>query len=349
MSQLRIAITGMNARPDNPGPGLAVAHSLRDAPEFEGRLIGLGYDALDPGFYLPQYCDVSYLLPYPSAGEEALLARLQQIHAADPFDLLIPCLDAELPSMIRLQPVLEQMGIKLFIPSGEQLQLRNKDRLHEVAKLAGIDCPEIQSVTQAGFFYRCQEEGWSYPLVVKGLFYDAKIAHSADEAAEAFHSIAAQWGLPVLVQRFVKGEEVNLTGLGDGKGNLLGSVMMRKKGVTDKGKAWAGIAIHDQTLLAAAEKLVKNLDWRGPLEVEVMRDDEGRYHLIEINPRFPAWVYFSAGLGRNLPYALVRLALGEELEEFAPPKPGMLYIRYADECVVPLAEYESVVMNGCRI
>ncbi len=32
-----IAVTGMNARPDNPGPGVAVAHCLRDADGFDGR------------------------------------------------------------------------------------------------------------------------------------------------------------------------------------------------------------------------------------------------------------------------------------------------------------------------
>ena len=45
-----IAITGMNAT-DNPAPGVAVARSLRQAPGFDGKLLGLGYDALDPGFH----------------------------------------------------------------------------------------------------------------------------------------------------------------------------------------------------------------------------------------------------------------------------------------------------------
>ena len=49
-------------------------------------------------------------------------------------------------------------------------------------------------------------------------------------------------------------------------------------------------------------------DWRGPLEVEVMRDHHGDYQLIEINPRFPAWIYLSAGVGRNLPLMLLQLS-----------------------------------------
>jgi len=227
-----VAITGMNAKPDNPGPGLAVARCLRESPDFQGRIIGFGYDALDPGLYLDEYCDAAYLLPYPSAGETALLNQLSLIQEKENIDILIPCLDAELPGMVRLLPALEELGFKTFLPSSEQIQLRNKDRLPELAELAGIHCPEIKAITHAGFFYKCQDEGWSYPLVVKGVFYGATIVHSAEEAAEAFRKIAAEWGYPVLVQALVKGEEYNLTAVGDGEGNLLGPVMMKKMAVT---------------------------------------------------------------------------------------------------------------------
>ena len=343
-----VAITGMNAKPDNPGPGLAVARCLRESPDFKGRIIGLGYDALDPGLYLDEYCDASYLLPYPSAGDDALLDQLRMIQQREQIDILLPCLDAELPGMVRLLPALKEMGFKTFLPTAEQLRLRNKDRLPELAEMAGIYCPEIKSITHAGFFYKCQEEGWSYPLVVKGLFYGAYIVHSADEAADAFRKIAAEWGFPVLVQALVKGEEYNLTAVGDGEGNLLGPVMMKKMAVTDKGKAWSGISVDDQVLLDASAALAKAIRWRGPLEVEVMRDHQGHYQLIEINPRFPAWIYLSVGVGRNLPLTLLQLATGQKPTSFSETKAGVLFIRYAVENIVPIAEFESVVMQGGR-
>lgn len=343
---LTVAITGMNARADNPGPGVAVARCLRDAPEFTGRIIGLGYDALDPGLYLREYCDAAYLLPYPSAGDEAFMTSLRAIHAAQKIDIILPCLDAELPGMVRLTPQFDDMGIRYFLPTPEQLRLRNKDRLPELARHAGIHCPEIKTVTHSGFFYQCQAEGWSYPMVVKGLFYGAHIVHSADQAADAFREIAAQWGYPVLVQRLVEGEEYNLTAVCDGSGEMLGEVMMKKMAVTDKGKAWSGVSIFDQTLYDASAALIKAINWRGPLEVEVMRDHHGDYQLIEINPRFPAWIYLSAGVGRNLPLILLQLILGQEIVEVPPARPGVLFIRHAIENIVPQSEFEAVIMNG---
>lgn len=341
-----VAITGMNAIPDNPGPGLAVARCLRESPNFNGRIIGLGYDGLDPGLYLKEYCDAGYILPYPSAGDESLIEALRNIQEKENIDVLMPCLDAELPNMIRLRPIIEDMGYKVFLPTQEQLRLRNKDRLEELAEHAGIDCPETKTVTSSGFFHDCEDKGWKYPFVVKGLFYDAQVVYNEFQAIAAFKHIAAEWGFPVLIQKYVKGEEYNLTAVGDGQGNLLGPVMIKKMAVTDKGKAWSGITIDDSTLLNASTALAKAIEWRGPLEVEVVRDKHGRYQLIEINPRFPAWIYISAGVGRNLPLTLLELTLGRTPIAFAETRPGILFIRYALETITTINDFESVVMQG---
>ncbi len=341
-----VAVTGMNARPDNPGPGLAVARCLKESRHLDARVLGLSYDALDPGLYLPQWSDESHLLPYPSAGEETFMARLAGLHEASGFDVLLPCLDAELPTLSRLVPWLDKLGVATLLPTAEQIRLRAKDRLNELAAEAKIDCPETKSLFREDFLANAAAEGFDYPLVVKGLFYDAKIAHTQDEATVAFRRIAGEWGLPVLVQKFAAGEEINLTGIGDGEGRLLGPVMMKKRALTDKGKAWAGISIHDEALLAAARRLVAATRWRGPLEVEVMRSADGRLSLIEINPRFPAWVYLSVGVGQNLPEMLVRLALGEKVAEPSPAPAGILFIRYAQEVIVPLSDFEAIVTTG---
>ncbi|WP_455206654.1 ATP-grasp domain-containing protein [Kaarinaea lacus] len=341
-----VAITGMNAKPDNPGPGLAVARCLREAPAFKGRIIGLGYDALDPGLYLNDYCDAGYLLPYPSSGDELFIDTLRKIQDIEKFEVLIPCLDAELPGMIRLQPLLNDLGIKLFLPTQEQLRFRNKDRLTELAKHAGLECPETKSITNSGFFHDCQDKGWAFPFVVKGLFYDAAVVYNTQHAIDVFRRIAAEWGFPVLIQKLIKGEEYNLTAVGDGKGAMLGAVMMKKMAITDKGKAWSGVSIDDKTLFNASANLIKAINWRGPLEVEVIRDRNGHYQLLEINPRFPAWIYLSVGVGRNLPLALLQLALDQQPAAFPETKSGVMFIRYAQEQIVSIRDFEEVIMNG---
>ena len=343
---LTVAVTGMNALPDNPGPGLAVARCLREAYGDGIRIVGLGYDALDPGLYLGQYCDSVYLLSYPLNGADLLLERLTDIQAVEKIDVLIPCLDAELPLMVGLAEKLAEIGLKTFMPDAEQFERRSKARLPELAEAAGITYPEVKTLANPLFFRTCDQVGWTYPLVVKGVFYDAKVVANPEQAVAAFHSIAQEWGLPVLVQRFVAGEEYNLAGIGDGRGNLLGEVMMKKRAVTTKGKAWAGVATADEILAEVARKLVAELQWKGPLEVEVMRDPKGVYQLIEINPRFPAWIYLSHGVGRNLPALLLELAMGRPAPAMAAPRPGTMFIRHALETIVPMSLFETLMMQG---
>ncbi len=353
-SRWTVADTGINARPENPGPGCAVARCLCEAGGFRGRVVGLGYETLDAGLYHREDLDGGYLLPYPAAGSEALMERLDEVLDRDRIDAIIPGLDAELPNFIALQATLARRGVRMLLPGRAELRRRDKDRLPALCARAGVATPRVRQVSDARFFGRCtraDEGGWAYPLVVKGVFYDAFVVHDADEAARRFAQIARDWGYPVLVQSHVAGEEVNLTALGDGSGALIGPVMMRKQAVTDKGKAWAGVAIDDRDLLAAGERLMQALAWKGPLELEMLRDAEGTLHLIEINPRFPAWIYLSHGVGRNLPAALLALMHGVAAADLplAAPRPGVSFIRHARELIVGMDDIVSVSLHGATL
>ena len=344
---LTVAITGMNARADNPGPGVAVARCLKESGR-PVRLVGFAYDTLDPGLYLDDLFAATYLLPYPSAGEAAFLERLAGVHAESPIDVFIPCLDAEMPACISLSEKLSAMGIRTFLPTAEQFAMRAKDRLAAAAEAAKVEMPETQTVSSPGFFRSCTKEGWTYPLVVKGCFYDAVIVYDAQQAIAAYHRIAAQWGHPVLAQKYFTGEEYNLCTIGDGTGRMLGTVTMKKRALTDKGKAWAGVCIADPAIESLAARLIETLKWRGPCEIEGIRSRTGEFRLLEINPRFPAWVYFTHGVGRNLPAALLDLIGGRPPPTFEPPRVGTMFIRYAQEVIVPISAFEHVVTGGGR-
>jgi len=139
-----VAVTGINAHAENPGPGMAVARCLVEHPEFRGRVIGLAYDALDAGLYARQYFSSSYLIPYPSSGDEVLLERLASIHEQESIDVIIPCLDSELPNWIRLRGDLTNLAVKMLIPSRDQFTMRAKDHLFELCQKASI--PDRKSV-----------------------------------------------------------------------------------------------------------------------------------------------------------------------------------------------------------
>jgi carbamoyl-phosphate synthase large subunit len=150
----------------------------------------------------------------------------------------------------------------------------------------------------------------------------------------------------VIIQQYTQGTEVNLTGIGDGSGNLLGGVPMRKTYITDKGKAWAGITLEDNKLVNIAAHFVKQTKWRGGFELEMIRTDNNEYQLIEINPRFPAWVYLAVGVGQNHPETLVKLALGKDTKAFETYETGKMFVRYSYDQIVDLASFEAITTQG---
>lgn len=343
-----VAVTGLNAI-DSPGPGLAVIRSLKDATSFEVRIIGLSYEALEPVIYLRQFVDKVYQIPFPTAGQEVFFERLKYINEQENIHVLFPNFDAELYNIIRLENKLDQeLNIKMIIPSLEQFEARHKVSLYEYGVKYDLEVPKAQTIFNSNEIYSSAEK-MGYPLVVKGKFYDAKVAYNIEQAIQYFNKISSQWGLPIILQEFVHGTEVNVCGIGDGKGNLLGAVPMRKLYITDKGKAWAGVSLDDEELIKITKKMIKNTKWRGPFELEfikVTEEDDDTYHLLEINPRFPAWCYLTTGCGQNQVETLVNLSMNQPYKIHTEYEIGKMFIRYSYDQIVDLKEFETISTLG---
>jgi carbamoyl-phosphate synthase large subunit len=341
---LVIAVTGLNAI-DSPGPGVAVIRARRDGRDTPVRIIGLSYEALEPGIYMDSICDKVYQIPYPAAGSESLFNRINYIHEKETIDVLIPNFDAELFNFIKIAPRLASLGIRSMLPTFEMLDARDKLNLYKFGEKHGLLVPKDKVIYKVEELQR-MEDDFDYPLVVKGKFYDAVIAHTLDQAQKAFYKLSAKWGLPIIVQQFIKGTEVNVAALGDGDGNAISIIPMRKMYITDKGKAWAGITIEDDELLALATKFIQATKWCGGFELEVMKTEKGELYIMEINPRFPAWIYLSVGAGQNQPASLVKMAMGEKVEPFKDYDVGKLFIRYAWDLITDISGFQQISAFG---
>jgi carbamoyl-phosphate synthase large subunit len=161
-----------------------------------------------------------------------------------------------------------------------------------------------------------------------------------------YNKITAKWGVPVIIQEFIKGTEVNVVALGDGEGGTIGAVPMRKQYITDKGKAWSGITLDDPKLLDLTRRIIKAMKWRGGMELEIVKSHKNEYFIIEINPRIPAWVYLAVGAGQNIPEALVKLALGMEVNPMKEYEVGKMFVRYSYDLITNVKEFEKLSTLG---
>ena len=341
--QITIAVTGLN-NTDNPGPGVPFIRGVKESNTFNVRVIGLVYENLEPGIYMDGLCDRIFQIPYPSTGSDDLIERIERIHQQEKIDVIIPNFDAELFSFMKNEKRLKEIGINTFLPTLKQFQEREKDKLPEYGKKYGVKVPQsinLGSLNQVEDI----EEKMKYPVMIKGQFYDAYVANNEEQAKQAFQKLAAKWGFPVIAQEFIKGTEVNVIALGDGKGNTVAAVPMRKQYITDKGKAWGGITLADDKMINITHSIIEKTKWKGGMELELIKTNEGEYFLIEINPRIPAWVYLAVGAGQNIPEALIKLALGIEVQPMTEYKIGKMFVRYSYDMIVDLEKFAAISIN----
>lgn len=343
----RIAVTGLNAT-DDPNPGVAVIRSLRAAPEWQDslRIIGLAYDAMDTGIYSEGLLDEVYMLPYAYQGEGALLHRLREIRQKTKIDVLIPTLDGELLNVIRSESVLNNMGIHVLLPSESSFKMHYKNALADFCNSNGIPAPRTQVI----YDYKQLEaagRALGYPFVIKGILHEAHTAHSLLQAEAYFDLIKNRWGIPLIAQQYLSGEGRGVAALCDRKSKVIGAVAMRKLVVTEAGKGWAGVTVADKEIMALSMKILEALKWEGPLELEFVREDKtGKLYLLEINPRFPAWIYLTAKAGQNLVKSAVELALGKSVKPHTSYKEGVVFIRHAVDEICDLERLAQIVDKG---
>lgn len=342
--KINIAVTGLN-NTDNPGPGIPVIRSIRESEDFDVRIIGLAYENLEPGIYMKNLVDKTYRIPYPSQGTEEFMERIRYIHAKENIDVLIPNFDAELYVLIKLEKTLNEWGIHTFMPTLAQYEERHKAHLQAFGEKYGIKVPESKAITKYEDISKLNVN-FELPFLIKGQFYDAYLVYNEEQIRINFNKLCSKWGLPVIIQEFIKGIEVNVVALGDGKGNTIGAVTMRKQFITDKGKAWSGITISDEKLIDITKHIIRATKWRGGMELEMIKTSDNEYYLIEINPRIPAWVYLATAAGQNMPAALVKLALGEPVTPFESFEVGKMFIRYSWDMIGDISDFERISITG---
>jgi carbamoyl-phosphate synthase large subunit len=332
--KVAVGITGFGGL-DNPEPGTPVARALRQGFPAPVEIHALGYDAWSSGAWAAGVSDALHVMPPLSAGDDAILKRIQEVHAQSPLSAIIPCLDLEVTVFSRLASRLRDAGIRTLLPDPAQLEAIRKVELPQLCYRNGIATPatvHVPFVSQVPFF----ADQLGYPLVVKGTVAGATKVENAEQAAIDAARFDLRWGGGVLLQKPVAGDEYVVAMVARGDGSCLGKVAVRKLGINQRGKGVIGAVVNDPDLDREAERILMALNWRGPLELEFIRaHGSARLNLIEVNCRFPSWILLTAWAGCNLPALLVQEMLKPGRPRARRPQAGVAYVRDVHECAIP--------------
>ena len=298
---MKIYVSGLYCG-GNPQPGVGIIRSLREGYPF-AKLVGVEYSNRVSGIHWPDIDELSIQRPWDELDLEAYGKTITL--ALDEGALWISGSDLE---AMWLAGVFPDGHPNLLAPPGGALNRIAKPAVEALAPLPVKVPPFVTTELPDWELHRfCREHDWR--LWLKGPYYDASRTPSWDSFVAVRNALSKVWSTDKLfLQAHVGGYEESVM-LAAYEGELLGCVSMRKRDITPEGKTWAGdIETVDPAFEAELRKIIRELNWSGGGEIEMVRDVAGQLWLLEMNPRFPAWVHGATIAGHNLPAMLVQAA-----------------------------------------
>src|ERR1700712_1022881 len=312
----------------NPQPGVGIVRSVREAFP-SAQIIGVEYSNRVSGIHLNQIDDIWLQRPWDELNLDAYGGRVKQLLSDGAFWISGSDLEA-----MWLGDLFPKGHPRLLAPPPAAIRRITKPAV-EAASHLPVKIPPYVSTALSDWDLHafCREHNWRVWL--KGPYYDAARTPTWDIFEAARAALSKVWSTPRLfLQAHVSGYEESVM-LSAYRGELLGAVRMRKRGITSEGKTWAGdISEVPADFLEPLRHMVKELGWTGGGELEMVRDADEQLWLLEMNPRFPAWVHGATLAGHNLPGLLV--AAASKVPARAVPKQSREFTRVVLE--VPVNE-----------
>lgn len=268
--------------------------------------------------------------PDPGRDEDGFLAALSTL--GDALGAPAPVFPTHDEGLNIIARHAQELGERFLYPFPDWSSLeriQSKRYQLEAAEAAGVDIPRTGHPRSGGEALRIADE-IGYPVLVKPadpVEFKRRFTRQAfrcDTRAELEDAYALAEPHEPMVQELIPGGDDALYTLGsylDAAGRPLGVFSGRKLRQTPPtvGTCRVGEAVWVQEVVDAGLRFLEALAYRGISQVEFKRDPrDGRYKLMEINPRLYQWHGLAASCGVDLP----RIAYHDLLR--SPPAPARM-------------------------
>ena len=267
---------------------------------------------------------IGVLAPNAGDDEDGFVARLVELgDALGRPAPIFPTHDVWLNAIARRQDELGERFLCPFPAWSALARIQNKRTQLEAAEAAGVDVPKTGHPRSATEAVAVGKE-LGFPVLVKPADpIEFKRRHKrqafrCETEAELESAYAQAEAHEPMVQELIPGGDDALYTLGsylDATGKPLGVFSGRKLRQTPRlvGTCRVGEALWVQEVADAGLRLLAAVGYRGLSQVEFKRDPrDGRYKLMEINPRLFQWHGLAAACGVDLPRLAYEDLLGLE-------------------------------------
>ncbi|AWB28315.1 carboxylate--amine ligase [Halococcoides cellulosivorans] len=282
-----------------------------------------------PPSFSSRYCDATRAVPDPTADLAGYRDALLALAARGDVETIVPVREADVHVLASHR---EQFGahIEPLWPDRETLDsVHDRLALTAAAERAGVATPETvpldaiddwdrERIVKARYALLTDRMGDVAPNTCRQPPTTQFLAPGETPDIEAR---VEQMGHVPVAQTYLDGPEFCLRALCvDGEAIVTSQKRLHRGYKYARGPSVYHEAVDDRALTAAGEALLAELDYTGLASVGFIRD-EGRYRLLEINPRVPASIPVDIHAGVDYPRACWRLATGRAVDP-AEYRPG---------------------------
>lgn len=268
------------------------------------------------------------------------------------FDVVLPASIESTEALIPVMPEL-QKHVATLLPTEAQLAI-GTDKLKTVEFCDQFDVlhPKTWTIENADHAGRISTEA-SYPLVLKhtrnlGGSRGVRFAGNVEEMVEAHEYLSKLRAdnSPILAQEYVPGLLFDaVTVARDGVCPQVFTSARKLMYPVSGGVTCVSVSTRSEGLKRTARQIVGELNWNGPIEMEFKLDArDGKFKLIEINPRFWASLGSSISCGVDFPGMAVDLALGRKVNLADEHEYGVRHKYLLGR--VPYAYWQLARVNG---
>ena len=267
----------------------------------------------------------------PSATDPQFLEAILKICKQQKPDILLPLVTKELIWLAENKKEIESTGTKVLVSDAASLEIaNNKSKLYEFLQWRGIAVPAFHIVETVDQFISAvaslgypQKTVCFKPAIANGsrgfriispqideidLLFNHKPNATYISYADAVRILSSAAFPQLLVSEYLPGEEYSVDCLAHHGKAILVLPRIRKKiinGITIEGRFE-----QNESIISYCTQIIKEINLHGNIGIQVKKDTNGNYLILEINPRVQGTIAAALGAGVNLPLLALKQELG---------------------------------------
>ena len=298
---------------------------FKNALNGNGKVFVLNSDSNSPAFKYADYYGVS-----PLIYDEGYIDFLLDYCVKYEIKMLVSLFDIDLYVLASNKDKFEKIGVVVAVSDKDFIKICNDKWLtYNYLTENGIPAPKT-FLSLADAKKAINDGNIKYPLIVKPrwgmgsleiftadnmeelrLFYD-KIKRNIEKSYLKYESRQDKDNC-VIIQQKIIGEEYGADIINDLKGNHRSTIIRKKIGMR-AGETDAAEIIENRTINDITSKLAALTKHIGNLDIDILSNGKD-YYILEMNARFGGGYPFSHIAGVNLPLALIKWAINEDVED----------------------------------